>query len=370
MHFSCNKKDLADAVPVLQRAVSPKSSLPALEGILIKASQDCIELFAYDLELGMYTKVPASVDEPGDIVLNAKMFTDIVRRLPSDRLEIKTDEKLVTTITSGASEFTIIGIPAGEFPDLPSLTDGELVKLPENMLSSMIRQTIFAISTDETKAIHTGTLFEINDGAIRLVSVDGFRLAIRNEKLKFEGSLRFVVPGKTLSEVYKILDSESDKETTLSVGKKFILFEVGGYSVISRLLEGEFLDYKSVLGGKSTTEVRVNVRGFGDSIDRASLLISERMKSPVRCTFEPDRIKIKCATTVGRIYDEVPAKLTGDTFEMGFNNRYLTDALRAAECDEVKLGLNGPLSPMKIYPISSDSFVFLVLPLRLKSENE
>lgn len=368
MHFTCNKKDLTEAVSVVQRAVSSKSSLPALEGILIKAVSEYIELYAYDLELGMYTKVPAIVDQPGDVVLNARMFSDMVRRLPSETADIRTDDKLMTTVTSGASEFTVIGIPPTEFPDLPSLTDGDIIKLPQNMLSSMIKQTIFAISSDESKTIHTGSLFDIGNGIVRLVSVDGFRLAIRNEKINSDKTLSFVVPGKTLSEVFKILDAESDDEVTLSVGKKYVLLEVGGYSVISRLLEGEFLDYRSVLGNGGSTNAKVSVRAFCDSIDRASLLISERIKSPVRCVFEPDRIKIKCSTSIGRIYDEVPAKISGDTFEMGFNNRYLMDALRAAECDEVRLELNGPLSPMKIYPLTGESFIFLVLPLRLKSE--
>lgn len=368
MHFTCNKKDFSEAVSVIQRAVSSKSSLPALEGILLKASGDGVELYSYDLELGMYTKVPAIVEEPGEIVLNAKMFGDMVRRLPSEKVEIKADDKLMTTVTSGASEFTVIGIPASEFPDLPSLTDGTLITLAENMLSSMIKQTIFAISTDDTKPIHTGTLFEINPDQIRLVSVDGFRLAIRTEKISCDDDLNFVVPGKTLSELFKLLDAESDSNITVSIGKKHVLFMINGYSIISRLLEGEFLDYKNVLGNQSTTEVRVNVRTFCNSIDRASLLISDRLKSPVRCIFEPDRIKVKCTTTIGRIYDEIPAKLTGSAFEMGFNNRYLMDALKAAECDEVRIVLNGSLSPMKIYPVNGECFIFLVLPVRLKSE--
>lgn len=368
MQFSCDKRQLADAVGVVQRAVSSKSSLPALEGILIRAGEDGIGLYAYDLEVGMFVTIPGQIQQPGDIVLNAKLFSDMVRRLPDDRVDIRTDDKLMTTITSGASEFTILGIPAGEFPELPALTDGTRLQLPENLLSSMIRQTMFAISDDDSKPVHTGSLFEITADTIRVVSVDGFRLAIRTEKITDGADLHFVVPGKTLSEIFKMLSPDSDELITLSVGQKHALVEIHGYSVISRLLEGEFLDYHSVLGGTADTTVKINVRDFTASVDRASLLISDRLKSPVRCLFGPESIKVRCTTSIGRVFDEIPASLQGNSFEMGFNNRYLLDALKATECDEVRLCLNGPLSPMKIYPPEGDSFIFLVLPVRLKAD--
>ena len=368
MQFFCDKRELAESVGIIQRAVSSKSSLPALEGILLRANGSGVGLYAYDLELGMSTTVPAQVQQPGEIVLNAKIFSDMVRKLPADRVDIRTDDKLLTTVTSGASEFTILGIPASEFPELPALTDGMHLSLPENLLSSMIKQTIFAISDDDSKPIHTGTLFEIKPGEIRLVSVDGFRLAIRTEKISGTETLKFVVPGKTLSEIFKMLDSESESDISLSVGKKHVLFEIKGFSVISRLLEGEFLDYRSVLGGDAGTEVKVGVRDFADSVDRASLLISDRLKSPIRCVFEPDRIKVRCTTSIGRVYDEIGAELKGNPVEIGFNNRYLIDALRATECDQIRIRLNGPLSPMKIYPPDGENFIFLVLPVRLKSD--
>jgi DNA polymerase-3 subunit beta len=368
MQFSCTKKELSDAVSIVQRAVSSKSSLPALEGILLKTDFDGLKLFSYDLELGMYTKVNASVQQPGEIVINAKIFSDLVRKLPGERVEIKTDDKFLISIISGASEFTILGIPSSEFPELPQLSDGIILKLPQNLLSSMIKQTIFAISTDDSKPIHTGSLFEIKDGSLRVVSVDGFRLALRIEKIRCDKEMKFVVPGKTLSEIYKMLDDEKDDELSISIGKKHVLFEINSFFIISRLLEGEFLDYNNVLSGQTSGEVKVMVREFSESIDRASLLISDRLKSPVRCIFERDRIKIKCSTSIGRIYDEVPCKLSGEPLEIGFNNRYLIDALRVTECDEIKILLNGPLSPMKIYPADSESFIFLVLPVRLKTD--
>jgi len=368
MKFSCGKKNFSDAVSVIQRAVSTKTTIPALEGILIKAADNKITLTSNDLEIGMTTTLDANVTEPGDVVLNAKLFSEILRKLPTDYVDISVDDKLLTTVTSGASEFTILGIPASEFPETPVLTECEKFSMPQNILASMIRQTIFCISTDDTKPVHTGSLFELSENQIRIVSVDGFRLAVRTEKINNSLTAKFVVPGKTLSEILKMLSPESDENINMCIGRKHILFEINGYTIISRLLEGDFLDYRSVIVNASSTEIRINVRNFTDSIERASLLISDRLKSPVRCVFDKDIIKVTCSTPSGKVYDEIPATLTGDTVEMGFNNRYLLDALKAAECDEIRVFLNGPLSPMRIYPIDGENFIFLVLPVRLKTD--
>jgi DNA polymerase-3 subunit beta len=367
MKFYCNKNRFSESVSIVQRIVSAKSTLPALEGILIKASDDNITLISNDLEIGIITSLPAKVTEPGEIVLNAKLFSEIIRKLPDENVCVSSDEKLLTTVTSGVSEFTILGIPASEFPEIPSLSECENFSVPQNILSSMLRQTNFCISTDDTKPVHTGSLFELSEGCIRIVSVDGFRLAIRTEQIENTLQKKFVVPGKTLNEVLKMLLPDSDEKIEMNIGKKHILFKINGYTVISRLLEGDFLDYHNVISSTFKTKIKINVRNFTDSIERASLLISDRLKFPVRCVFEKDIIKVTCSTATGKVYDEISAELSGDTLEMGFNNRYLLDALKACECDEITVLLNGPLSPMRICPIEGDSFIFLVLPVRLKS---
>lgn len=368
MKIVCNKQELVEAVSNIQRAVSTKSSVPALEGILLKTEEDKIELCGYDLELGMTTKIPARVEEPGSIVLSARLFGDIVRRLPVDMVELSVDEKNMASIVSGASEFSIVGILAEEFPELPVITSETSVTIAHNILKSMIRQTIFAVADNDAKPIHTGTLFELGEDKIRLVSVDGYRLAIREETVKCEENISFVVPGKTLSEVLKLL---KDDETQLSfaVGKRHILFQIGNYTVISRLLEGEFLDYKSAIPPTQTTEIIVKTRSFIESVERVSLLITDRLKSPIRCIFDDQEIKLSCSTAIGRANDQLEAKIEGNTVEMGFNNRYLLDALRNSEGDEVKIQLNGALSPMKVLPREGNSFLFLVLPVRLKNSD-
>ncbi len=367
MKFTCDRQKLVDSVLNVQRSVSTKSTMPTLEGILIKAKENELEMVGYNLELGITTCIPASVTKPGSIVLNAKLFSEIIRKLPSNEVVIKTDDKNITNINSGSSEFSIIGIPAEEFPELPTINDSSYINLPGEILKSMIRQTLFAISDNDSKPIHTGTLFDISNDKIKLISVDGYRLAMRTESIKSEEELSFVVPGKTLSELLKLIP-DSDETINISVGRRHLIFEFNNYSVISRLLDGEFLDYNAAIPSSSDTKLVVNTRNFMDSVERISLLITDRIKSPIRCIFSDNQIKLSCSTAIGKANDEIDAPIQGTGVEIGFNNRYLIDALKNAECDEVLIELSGALSPMKILPKDGDQFLFLVLPVRLKSE--
>ena len=367
MKFTVNKSDITEAVGNIQRAVSTKTSIPALEGILLGAGEEGLELCAYDLELGITTVIPAFVVEPGRAVLSAKLFSDIVRRTPAETITITVDEKNMATLESGYSRFSIIGIPAEEFPELPKLTDSTQFSMAGSVLKSMIRQTLFAIAESDAKPIHQGSLFNLENGMMDVVSVDGYRLAVRREPVEFSDSLDFVVPGKTLSEILKLI-KETDDPVEISAGRRHILFKIDNYTVISSLLEGEFLNYKAAIPPESQTEVVLKTREAIDSVERVSLLITDRLKSPVRCLFNENEIKLNCTTSMGRASDQLDVEMTGQSVEIGFNNRYLLEALRNTECDEVKVQLGGPLSPMKVVPKEGDSFLFLVLPVRLKSE--
>ncbi|HIZ19455.1 MAG TPA: DNA polymerase III subunit beta [Firmicutes bacterium] len=365
MNIHCNRQALLDAVSNVQRAVSGKSTLPALEGILLKAMGSSLFLAGYDLDLGITTTIEAEVREPGEIVLTAKLFGDIVRRLPEETVSLVTDEKLNTTIRSGLTEFTIIGISAIEYPEIPSVSDGVGFTVPQNILKSMIRQTLFAVAQTDNRPVHTGTQFEVQEEELRLVSVDGSRLAMRCEPMKSKEAMTFVVPGKTLSEVLKLL---SDEETPMSmaVGRRHIVLEIDGYAVISRLLDGEFLPYRKAIPQNITTTVRVKTRDLMDAVERASLVINDRIKSPLVCEFKDGKIKISCTTPLGSASDVIHADIEGNEEEMGFNSRFLIEALKNTETDEVRIELGGPLSPMKMLPATGESFLFLVLPVRLK----
>ena len=367
MKFTVNKKDIAEAVSNIQRAVSTKTSIPALEGILLTAQDTTLELCAYDMELGITTVIPAQVSESGKSVLSAKIFSDIVRRSPAETLTIAVDEKNMATLESGYSRFTIIGIPAAEFPELPRLSDATQITFPANLLKSMIRQTLFAVAESDAKPIHQGSLFNLEQGMLDVVSVDGYRLAVRSEPVDYPDELSFVVPGKTLGEILKLL-KDTDDPVELAAGRRHILFTIDNYTVISSLLEGEFLNYKAAIPPESQTEVILKTREAIDSVERVSLLITDRLKSPVRCLFADNEVKLNCTTSMGRASDQIDVEMTGQSVEIGFNNRYLLEALRNTECDEVKVQLGGPLSPMKVVPKEGNSFLFLVLPVRLKSE--
>lgn len=367
MKFTVNKSDITEAVSNIQRAVSTKTSIPALEGILLSATETGLELCAYDLELGITTVIPAFVMEPGKAVLSAKLFSDIVRRTPAETVTVSVDEKNMATLESGYSRFSIIGIPAEEFPELPKLSDSTQISLPGALLKSMIRQTLFAIAENDAKPIHQGSLFSLENGILDVVSVDGYRLAVRREPVDFSEDLSFVVPGKTLSELLKLI-KDSEEPVEISAGRRHILFKIDNYTVISSLLEGEFLNYKAAIPPESQTEVVLKTREAIDSVERVSLLITDRLKSPIRCLFDNNEVKLNCTTSMGRASDQLDVEMTGQSVEIGFNNRYLLEALRNTECDEVKVQLGGPLSPMKVVPKEGDSFLFLVLPVRLKSE--
>lgn len=365
MNIQCEKQALIDAVGSVQRAVSGKSTLPALEGILLKASGTSLFLAGYDLDLGITTTIEAEVREPGEIVLTAKLFGDIVRRLPGDIVSLQTDEKLNTVIRSGQAEFSIIGISAIEYPEIPSVSDGVGFTVTQAVLKSMIRQTLFAIAQTDNRPVHTGTLFELEEGNLRLVSVDGSRLAMRTEPMNTPEAMTFVVPGKTLSEVLKLLGDE-DAPMSMAVGRRHIVLEIDGYAVISRLLDGEFLPYRKAIPQQITTTVKVRTREFIDAVERASLVINDRIKSPLLCEFRDGRIHVSCVTPLGSASDTVDAAIEGNEEEMGFNSKFLLEALKNTETDEVRIELGGPLSPMKILPSSGDGFLFLVLPVRLK----
>lgn len=367
MKMKCNRQLLTEAVANVSRAVSPKNTLAALEGILLKAHGTALSLTCYDLELAISTSIDAQVEEEGDIILSAKIFLDMIRRMGSEDVEIACDEKYLTLIRGDVTEYTILGIPAADFPELPVVTDTTPIPIDKATLKEMISQTLFAVATNDAKPVHTGSLFESDASELRVVSVDGYRLALRREPVAAEAPFTFVVPGKSLSEVSKLIRDE-EGEMSLHVSKRHIIFEIEGYRIVSRLLEGEFLDYKATIPEHAKTEVRVSVREIISAIDRASLLISDNIKSPLRLHFCGGTIKITCSTALGRAYDELACMQEGDDVEIGVNSRYLLDALKAGGGDEIRMALNGPLAPIKLLPVEGDSFVFLVLPVRLKSE--
>lgn len=365
MRFRCMRTDLSNAVSNVSRAVAAKAAIPALEGVLIKAYDEKLEISGYDLEIGIVTDIEATVIEEGEIVVSARLFNEIIRKLPEEIVNIETDERMITYINSGAADYQIVGINSSEYPELPNVDEINGLIINAEILKNMIRQTVFATSDNMAKPIYTGSLFEIKEGLFRIVAVDGFRMAIRVENVDSDIQTKFVVPSKTQNEILKLI-TDPKKDVKMKVGQRHIIFKVENYSIVSRLLEGNFLDYK--MPASASTEFVINTRILSSSVERMALLTTEKMPSPVRCSISSDEIKLSCSTTVGRANDMITASVTGNDVEIGFNNRYLLDALRYAETDEVRIMLNGSLQPMIIRPVTGDSFTFLVVPMRLAAE--
>ena len=368
MKFSCEKALLVSAVATTSRAVAAKSSIPAMEGILIEADTR-LRLTGYDLEKGIQATVPAEIQEPGSLVLSARLFGEIIRKMPDD-VVVFTAQNYMVNIKCGLSEFNILGTDPEEFPELPTVDQQNSLSLEQSVLRSMISQTLFAVSDNESRPIHTGSLFEADDKGLTIVSVDGYRLALRHEAIdKKEGaeSFSFVVPGAALSEVEKIC-SDVDEPAQIIQGARHVMFKVGSTMLVSRRLDGEFLAYRQAIPRNNTIHVVGDTRALLASIDRVSLIISDKLKSPLRCTFDHNLLKISTKTAIGDAYDECPLEGDGGGLEIGFNNKYLMDALKAAPADRVRLELTTGVSPCVILPTEGEeNFLYMVLPVRLKA---
>lgn len=366
MNFSCEKYLLQNACATASRAAASKIPIPALEGLLIQAGEK-ITVTGYDLKKGIYTSLEADVKESGSVVVGARLFGEMMRRLPDGIVSISTDINNNVNVKCGKSEFNFMGISAQDYPEMPSVDGLNNITLPQNILSGMINQSIFAVADNDVRPIYTGTLFNIEGDELTLVSVDGYRLALRREKLESAHmeNCSFVVPGSALTDVERIC-SDSDEPAEISVGTKHISFCIGGTVVVSRRLEGEFLNYKKSIPESFKYTVKVDRSEFMSTIDRVSLIVSEKNSSPVRMSIGDGSIHCLCVTPIGRAEDTCTCEGDGEGLEIGFNDRYLKDALKAAGKDELHVCLNTASSPCIIKAADgSDNFTYMVLPVRL-----
>ena len=367
MRFSCEKAVLGESISVCAHAVAGKSSTQILEGLLIRA-EDRVTMAGYNYRLGIKRTFDASVYEPGAVVINARLLSDIIRKMPEEIIEITCDDKLMVTIQCGSSRFNIVGSPAAEYPELPEIDRGDGISLPCDTLKTMIQGTVFAVSDNENKPIHTGSLFEVAENSLTLVSVDGYRLAVRKETVTAlsDTPFKFVVPGDALREIARILP-ENDSLIHVFPDRKQALFELEGTLVITRLLEGEFLNWRAAIPADHPIRLELNRSEVVTAIERVSLIISERLKNPVHCVFDGPVLQLQCTTAIGRSYDECVIPGCPEKVEIGFNNRYLLDALRACPDDTFFLELKSGLSPCNIRPVKGEAFLYMVLPVRLKA---
>ena len=366
MNIVCDKTLLSAAIDGVSKAVTMRSSIPVLEGILLKAEGFQLTLTGYDLEMGIVTTIEANIKEPGEIVLNAKLLSSMISRMPAGQISIVAADNGKTTIQSGVAQFEIQSMPATDFPDLPNTGAEQTLTIKTGVLRDMIDRTLYAVSQDEKKPAHTGELFAIEPDKLTVVALDGYRLAIIEKPVKAAKDISIIIPAKTLAEAIKLF-TDDDEVVHIAANRRFVVFSSRTYTVISRLIEGDFLDYKRVIPEGYHTRVTVDVRDFSNSIERASLIITERLKNPLRITFDGN-ITVRCQTTLGKVVDELDAEIEGEPVEIGFNNRYLLDALRYSRCDKLVFEVSGPLSPVKVLPKDGGDFLFLVLPVRFKND--
>ena len=366
MKFSCEKYLLQSACGIASRAAAGKSPIPALEGLLLQAS-DRLTVTGYDLKKGIYTQLEAEVKEQGSVVVGARLFGEMIRRLPDGIVTISTDINNNVNVKCGKSEFNFMGISPEDYPEMPVVDGVNNIALPQKILGSMINQTIFAVADNDMRPIYTGTLFDIEGEELTLVSVDGYRLAKRSEKLesaKMENG-SFVVPGSALADIERIC-GDSEELVKISVGAKHISFSIGETVVVSRRLEGEFLNYKKSIPDSFKYTVKVDRGEFMSAIDRVALIVSERNTSPVRMSFNDGNIDCLCVTPIGRAEDVCTCEGSGEGLQIGFNDRYLKDALKAAAKEELNVCLNSASSPCIITAADgSDNFTYMILPVRL-----
>ncbi|MGN0974907.1 MAG: DNA polymerase III subunit beta [Gemmiger sp.] len=368
MKFECEKALLTAAIEGVSRAITNRAAIPVLEGILLKAEGFGLTLTGYDMEMGITTTIECNVLVPGEMVLDAKLFGSMVRSMAASTVMVELDDNGTATVRGGVAEFEIPAMMAGEYPNLPNPGAENTMTVKCGMLREMIEKTIYAVSTDDKKPAHTGELFVIEPGSLTVVALDGYRLAIIQRDVQCTRDIRIIIPAKTLQELLKIMGGD-DEDVKIDANRRYVVFTTCGYTIMSRLIEGDFLNYQSVIPEGFRTRVTVDCKTFISTIERASLVITERLKNPLRVTFGDGKVTVRCQTTLGKVIDEFPCeRMEGDGVEIGFNNRYMLEALRNSKSEKMILEMNGPLSPVKLLPESGKDYIYLVLPVRFKNE--
>lgn len=368
MKFSAERAELLDAVTRLQKIVSSKTAMPVLEGILLSVERGKLTLISYNLETGIKKEMYASCAEEGDIVINARLLSEILRKMNGVQVEIEADERLRCVIKSGEASFEIMGMAAIDFPEMPLVSEGEKIELDGKIFSEMVKGTIFAVAQVEgTRPILTGLNIRISDNVLQIVGIDGYRLAIRRRKINSSGNAEIIVSGRAVNEVSKIID-ETTENVSITVGKRLVSFNVNGYIFICRLLEGEFVNFEKTIPDVYTQKIYLNCKDLIDAVERVSLIINDTFSFPIRCSFEDKTLAVSSKTGIGRARETLPIVLEGEDFELGLNCRYLLDALKGCEDDNIQIKYNGPNAGVVIRSAneSNNDFLYLVMPMRLK----
>ena len=363
MKFVCSKSNLLTGVQTVSKAVPSKTTMSILECILIDTTKGNITLTANDMELGIETIIEGNIIEKGIIALDAKIFLDIVRKLPDSDITVEVDNSYKTTITCEKAKFNIIGKSGEDFSYLPQIERNESVIVSQYTLKEVIRQTIFSIADNDNNKIMSGELFEINENELKVISLDGHRISIRKIELKDSyPHKKVIVPGKTLNEISKVLSGDADKDVTMSFTSKHIVFEFDNTTVVSRLIEGEYFKIDQMLSSDYETKVKINKKEFLDCIDRATLLVKEGDKKPIIINITDENMELKINSTVGSMNENIDITKSGKDLMIGFNPKFLIDALKVIDDEEIDIYLVNPKAPCFIKD-ASEKYIYLILPV-------
>ncbi|MDO5517216.1 MAG: DNA polymerase III subunit beta [Clostridium sp.] len=364
MIFTCEKQEILEGISTVQKAITGKSTMPILEGIYIKTNDSSLTLIGSDMDVSIQTTVNANIIEQGSIVIDAKIFGEIIRKLPNSSIKIETLENQIIRITCEKSVFDVVYMNTNEFPELPEINEDLKISVKQNILKNMIKGTSFAIAQDETRPILQGILFEVKNKNLNLVALDGYRLAIKSEYLDTDMNIEVVIPGKTLNEVSKILE-DVDDIVNITFTNNHILFNLEKTKIISRLLEGKFINYNSLLPQEHKLVVNANRQELQNAIERASLMAKDGNTNLIKLDIQQDTLVITSNSQLGKVREEITIKLQGDEVQIAFNSRYLLDVLKNVEDDEVVMKMTSGISPCVIEEKNSENAKYLVLPVRL-----
>lgn len=369
IEFSCPKNDLYEAVSKVSGCTVAKTTMPFLESIRFRINGSDLEISGFNLEYGLKTNIkvePGNEEQSGEFLVLPRLISEATRRMESDTISIKVSEKYIIEMHGGDAEYTISASYAGEFPELPVVEEVLPLTIKENVLKSMIRQTKYAASNNEMKPVMMGQLFDIEGGIMHLVAVDGYRLAICREAVECDKDQQFIIHKKAMTLIDSFLRDDSEELVSVFSNGKHALFVLHGCRFCVRLMEGVFHNYKKSIPASFETEVIINSKKLQHSLERCSLLINEKNKSPVRCYFRETSVNITCETGVGKINDFVPIEISGPPVKIGFNNQFILEAAKFAECEKIKIQMTGDKSVVQIVAMQGDSFRFLLMPIRIK----
>lgn len=364
MIFTCEKQKILEGISIVQKAITGKSTMPILEGIYINAKGSTLTLIASDMDVSIQTLVDATVIEEGSIVIDAKIFGEIIRKLPNSSIKIEIIENQLLKITCEKSVFDVVYMNSNEFPELPQINEQLKISVNQNILKNMIKGTSFAIAQEETRPILQGILFEVQNKTLNLVALDGYRLAIKSEFLDNDMDIEVVIPGKTLIEVSKILE-DIDEIVDITFTNNHILFNLEKTKIISRLLEGKFINYNSLLPQEHKLFVNVNRQELQNAIERASLMAKDGNTNLIRLDIQQDNLIITSNSQLGKVREEISIKLQGEGIQIAFNSKYLLDVLKNMEQNEVVMKMTSGISPCVIEEENNENAKYLVLPVRL-----